>query len=101
MENLSISNADPRQGSVSPAGAHQTHSPEPIEPVTDAEFPLVARLSQGLELCDWEKLQEKYSDAMDEHTRVEEDLRSQTANLLEVLNLAIYPPSTPELAEGI
>ncbi|KAJ5246969.1 hypothetical protein N7468_001952 [Penicillium chermesinum] len=83
MENLSSSNSEHTQGTNGSAGTHQTHSPEPIEPVTDTEFPLVARLTQGLELCDWEKLQDKYSDAMDEHTRVEEDLRSQTAKLLE------------------
>lgn len=64
---------------------HKIHSPEPIEAVVSAEFPLVARLTQGLEECDWDQLQEKYTDAMDEHSRVEEDLRAETAKLLEVM----------------
>lgn len=64
---------------------HKIHSPEPIEAVVNAEFPLVARLTQGLEECDWDQLQEKYTDAMDEHSRVEEDLRAETAKLLEVM----------------
>lgn len=48
------------------------------------EFTLVTRLTQGLEDCDWNELQEKYVDAMDEHSRVEDDLRAETAKLLEV-----------------
>ncbi|KAF3403663.1 hypothetical protein F1880_009454 [Penicillium rolfsii] len=51
---------------------------------SDGEFTLVTRLTQGLEDCDWDQLQEKYTDAMDEHSRVEDDLRAETAKLLEV-----------------
>ncbi|KAJ5204091.1 uncharacterized protein N7498_004970 [Penicillium cinerascens] len=68
--------------------AVQETSPEPVKsPVkspVNAEFPLVALLTQGLEECDWEQLQKKYADAMDEHSRVEEDLRIETAKLLEI-----------------
>ncbi|CAI7579657.1 unnamed protein product [Penicillium manginii] len=60
------------------------HSPQPINPAAVEEFPIVARLTQGLAECDWEQLQEKYTDAMDEHSRVEEELRAETARLLEV-----------------
>lgn len=52
--------------------------------VVNPENPLVNRLTQGLEECDWDQLQAKYTDAMDEHSRVEEDLRMETAKLLEV-----------------
>ncbi|CAI7651218.1 unnamed protein product [Penicillium pancosmium] len=60
-------------------GVGQTHSPAAVE-----EFPIVARLTEGLAECDWDQLQEKYTDAMDEHSRVEEELRVETARLLEV-----------------
>jgi hypothetical protein len=66
------------------AEAVQEPSPEPVKSAVNAEFPLVARLTQGLEECNWEQLQEKYTDAMDEHSRVEGDLRVETAKLLEV-----------------
>lgn len=66
-------------------GVGQTHSPEPIDPVASEEFPIVARLTQGLAEYDWDQLQEKYTDAMDEHSRVEEELRAETARLLEVI----------------
>jgi hypothetical protein len=56
----------------------------------DGDFTLVTRLTQGLEDCDWDQLQEKYTDAMDEHSRVEDDLRAETAKLLEV-RLDILP----------
>lgn len=60
--------------------------PEASEPpAVDTEFPLVARLTKGLEDCDWAQLQERYVDAMDEHSRVEESLRSETAMLVEVV----------------
>lgn len=48
------------------------------------EIPYVSQLSQNIEDCDWEQLQEKYTDAMEEHGRVEENLRVETAKLLEV-----------------
>ncbi|OQE31450.1 hypothetical protein PENSTE_c001G07651 [Penicillium steckii] len=65
-------------------GISHTPSPQPIEPVVNDEFPIVARLTQGLAECDWDQLQEKYTDAMDEHSRVEEELRVETARLLEI-----------------
>ncbi|KAJ5716787.1 hypothetical protein N7488_002433 [Penicillium malachiteum] len=80
---------DPHESALrspSPKELEQTRSPqplEPLEPVLDTEELLLARLTQGLEQHDWDQLQEKYTDAMDEHSRVEEDLRAQTANLLE------------------
>lgn len=64
-------------------------SPEPVEPVLEMEEMLVARLTQGLDNYDWDQLQEKYTDAMDEHSRVEEDLRAQTTKLLDVRTLRI------------
>lgn len=57
---------------------------------SDAESTLVTRLTRGLEDCDWNELQEKYVDAMDEHTRVEDDLRAETTKLLEV-GLEYFP----------
>lgn len=75
----------------------QTHSPEPIEPAVETEFPLVSRLTQDLEQCSWDQLQEKYADAMDEHSRVEGDLRAETTKLLEVITvflLHIYTGNT-------
>ncbi|KAJ6013271.1 hypothetical protein N7540_007862 [Penicillium herquei] len=80
---------DPHENALrspSPKELEQTRSPlplEPLEPVLDTEELLLARLTQGLEQYDWDQLQEKYTDAMDEHSRVEEDLRAQTTNLLE------------------
>ncbi|KAJ5554488.1 hypothetical protein N7513_004447 [Penicillium frequentans] len=62
----------------------ETYSPGPIEPVLEMEEMLVARLTQGVDHCDWDQLQEKYTDAMDEHSRVEEDLRAQTTKLLDI-----------------
>ncbi|KAJ6109747.1 hypothetical protein N7486_001982 [Penicillium sp. IBT 16267x] len=62
----------------------QTCSPEPIEPLLEMEQMLVTHLTQGLDHCDWDQLQEKYIDAMGEHSRVEEDLRAQTTKLLDV-----------------
>ncbi|KAJ5099108.1 hypothetical protein N7532_006109 [Penicillium argentinense] len=65
-------------------GLGQTQSPEPIESLASEESPIVTRLTQGLAECDWDQLQEKYTNAMDEHSRVEEELRAETARLLEV-----------------
>jgi len=76
------------------AEAVQEASPKPVMAAVNAEFPLVARLTQGLEECNWEQLQDKYTDAMDEHRRVEEDLRVETAKLLEVRSSTIYTSVT-------
>ncbi|OQE43025.1 hypothetical protein PENCOP_c003G06507 [Penicillium coprophilum] len=91
----------PRPGALSPRVSQENKSPSgsgsfqenkssqsPVEartpaPISD-EFPLVSRLTQGLEDCDWEQLQGKYAYAMEEHSRVEENLRVETAKLLEV-----------------
>lgn len=83
---------DSSQGSVShPATAAAAAGPALSEPAAaDPEHPLVAQLTQGLEACEWTQLQEKYTDAMDEHSRVEEDLRAETAKLLEVV-LSMMP----------
>lgn len=62
----------------------ETRSPDSIEPTLDADELLVNRLTHGLDQCDWDQLEERYADAMDEHSRVEEDLRGQTTKLLEV-----------------
>ncbi|CEO58533.1 hypothetical protein PMG11_03250 [Penicillium brasilianum] len=83
-----------RQGSpekttppFSTAGTPQPRSLEPMRPSpSDAEFTIVNRLTQRLEDCDWDQLQEKYTDAMDEHSHVEDDLRAETAKLLEVFS---------------
>ncbi|CAG8901863.1 unnamed protein product [Penicillium egyptiacum] len=83
------------QGSKSPPGSgsfqenKSTQSPQSaVEAPTSApiqdEIPLVSGLTQGLEDCNWEQLQGKYADAMEEHGRVEENLRVETAKLLEV-----------------
>ncbi|KAJ5783654.1 uncharacterized protein N7518_009331 [Penicillium psychrosexuale] len=79
------------QGSKSPTGSgssQENRSPQlPVEdlastPIHD-EAPFASRLTQGLEDCNWEQLQGKYADAMDEHGRVEENIRVETAKLLE------------------
>lgn len=63
----------------------------PTQPSSnDAESILVTRLTRGLEDCDWKELQEKYVDAMDEHSRVEDDLRAETTKLFEV-GLEYFP----------
>lgn len=71
-------------------GTSHTPNSQPIEPVANDEFPIVARLTQGLTECDWDQLQEKYTDAMDEHSRVEEELRVETARLLEVITGLLF-----------
>ncbi|KAJ5779061.1 hypothetical protein N7457_006781 [Penicillium paradoxum] len=77
------------QGSKSPgSGSSQSKSPQsPIEsaaiPVHD-EFPPVSHLTQDLENYTWEQLQGKYADVMEEHCRVEENLRVEISKLLEV-----------------
>lgn len=50
-------------------------------------LPQVQQLTRDLESCNWEQLQEKFANAMDEHGRAEETLRSQTAQLLQVLSM--------------
>ncbi|KAJ5675861.1 hypothetical protein N7462_008758 [Penicillium macrosclerotiorum] len=60
------------------------HGSQAITHAINAEFSLVSRLTQGLENCDWDQLEEKYTGAMDEHSRAEEDLRAETAKLLEI-----------------
>jgi hypothetical protein len=84
------------QGSKSPQGSgssEEPKSPQQLEKHAPApfqdEYPLVSHLTQGLKDCDWEQLQDKYADAMEEHGRVEENLRVETAKLLEV-NLSPY-----------
>lgn len=80
------------QGSKSPPGSGSFQgnksAQSPVEALTSApihdEIPLVSGLTQGLEDCNWEQLQGKYADAMEEHSRVEENLRVGTAKLLEV-----------------
>lgn len=58
-----------------------------IEPAAmKTEIPRVLQLTHQLEDCDWEQLQERYADAMEEHGREEENLRVETARLLEVLH---------------
>lgn len=80
------------QGSKSPTGSgspQENGSPQlPVEDLASTsihdEAPFASRLTQGLEDCNWEQLQGKYADAMDEHGRVEENIRVETAKLLEV-----------------
>lgn len=69
-----------------PEESQQNCSPESVDPVLDTEELLVTRLTQELEQYDWDQLQEKYTDAMDEHSRTEEGLRVETTKLLEVKN---------------
>ncbi|EKV04113.1 hypothetical protein PDIG_82220 [Penicillium digitatum PHI26] len=80
------------QGSNSPSGNgsfQENKSPRsPVDVLTSipaqSEIPLVSGLTQGLQDYNWEQLQGKYTDAMEEHGRVEEKLRVETAKLLEV-----------------
>jgi hypothetical protein len=81
------------QESKSPQGSgssQEPKSPQPLEGSASTsatsrdEYPIVSHLTQGLEECDWEHLQDKYADAMEEHGRAEEKLRVETAQLLEV-----------------
>jgi hypothetical protein len=100
----------PRPGTLSPRvdqGSKSPHSPSPQEPENQQleepapapshnEYPIVSHLTQGLENCDWEQLQKKYTDAMEEHGRVEENLRVETAKLLEVNSPCILQPLIAE-----
>ena len=70
-------------GSKSPTGPQSPVQDLASAPIHD-EAPFASRLTQGLEGCNWEQLQEKYADAMEEHGRVEENIRVETAKLLEV-----------------
>lgn len=83
--------SDSQQGTESqPLNVPAVACPEPSEPAAvDTEYPLVPRLTEGLEECDWDQLQDRYADAMDEHSRVEENLRAETAKLLEVVVLGM------------
>ncbi|OQD79461.1 hypothetical protein PENANT_c050G09947 [Penicillium antarcticum] len=69
-------------------GSSQDTTPQlPTDPLpvpAQDEFPLVSQLTQGIEDCEWEQLKIKYFDSMEEHGRVEETLRLETAKLLEV-----------------
>lgn len=47
------------------------------------------QLAEDLRDCDWEQLEEKYAKAMEEHGTTEEELRAQTAKLLEVNDLQL------------
>lgn len=40
--------------------------------------------------CDWQKLEERYTKAMEEHGKSEEELRDQISKLLEVNALCFY-----------
>lgn len=86
------------QGSKSPQGngssqepksPQQLEEPAPVPAPSHDEYPLVSHLTKGLEDCDWEQLQDKYADAMEEHGQVEENLRVETAKLLEVNSTCI------------
>jgi hypothetical protein len=85
-------------------GSSQDTSPQPpteLLPVpAQDEFPLVSHLAQGLEDCNWEQLQTKYSYSMEEHGRAEENLRVETAKLLEVKYLTIIRPAVYRLNRG-
>jgi hypothetical protein len=45
---------------------------------------IMSDLTQNLQSCSWEELQEKFTKAMGERTRVEKELQKETAELLEV-----------------
>ena len=47
------------------------------------------QLAEDLRDCDWEQLEEKYAKAMEGHGTTEEELRAQTAKLLEVNDLQL------------
>ncbi|CAG8918054.1 unnamed protein product [Penicillium salamii] len=75
------------QGNKTPDGSpeHSPHpAPAPAPAPSPGEYPLVSHLTKGLEDCDWSQLQDKYDDAMEQHGRVEENLRMETARLMEV-----------------
>ena len=61
-----------------------THRSQSGEPITDVECSPDARLTEELERCDWNQLQDKYADALDEHSRIEAELRMEITKLLEV-----------------
>lgn len=78
---------------MSPQAAEDADSTTPPPPTaaTRDEYPFVSHLTHGLEDCDWDQLQEKYADAMEQHGRVEENLRLETAKLMEVsITLLVY-----------
>lgn len=78
------------QGSKSPRGSGS--SPEDKSPrahesalgYSHQEYSILPQLTHGLQDCDWEQLEDKYTDAMKEHSQLEEDLRVETAKLMEV-----------------
>lgn len=77
---------DGRQDSMSqPLKVTTAGAEAPQSAAADNEYPLVARLTKGLGDCDWDQLQERYAEAMEEHGQVEENLRAETAKLLEVV----------------
>lgn len=42
------------------------------------------QLTENLRDCDWEQLEERYAQVMEEHGKSEEELRGQISKLLEV-----------------
>lgn len=42
------------------------------------------QLAHDFESCSWDQLQQKYADAMNQHTRAEEELQLQVTQLLQV-----------------
>lgn len=80
------STESPQDSASQPPPATTTASPgSPGPDAVNTGNPLVNQLTRGLEDCDWAQLQAKFTDAMDEHSRAEEGLRTETAKILEVL----------------
>lgn len=72
----------PAQEGEQPAVAHSTESQEGQPGL--GELSKLQRLLLNLNECNWEQLEERHADAMNEHNIVEESLRAEMAELLEV-----------------
>lgn len=62
-----------------PVAAHSTERQQ-----GSGELSKLQELRLNLNECNWEQLEERYADAMNEHSTVEESLQAEMAELLEV-----------------
>lgn len=74
-----------RNHGESPPSHHELYRvPQEESIYQSAKLEHVPRIVEDLRDYNWEQLQEKYATAMEDHGRSEENLRAQTAKLLEV-----------------
>lgn len=78
----------PDEGKKSPQTVAADASSQPQAQAPGEPQP-ASGLAEEIQHYDWDQLQEKYAATMEEHSRAEEDLRGETAKLLEVCHLSI------------